>query len=157
MSECIHTTPSRQVKQGANFTAYESGTLPTWLNRSVEIPGLGTLEGKEFLHDTLGFTSCEISVNAMPVGQSMPIYHQHKENEEIYLFIHGRGQLQVDGEIFDVQEGTVARIAPNGSRAWRNIGDKPLIFIIIQAKAGSLRQYGLADTVVPAQTVHWPN
>lgn len=34
--------------------------------------------GKAFLHDLLGLTSCEISVSAMPAGVKLPFNHKHK-------------------------------------------------------------------------------
>ena len=41
--------------------------------------------GKVFLHDLLGLTSCEISVNSMPAGVKLPFKHKHKQNEEVYI------------------------------------------------------------------------
>lgn len=87
----------------------------------------------------------------------MPFYHQHQENEEVYIFIQGKGQMQVDGEIIDVQEGSVVRIAPNGLRTWRNNSTEPLLYIVAQMRANSLRQYGFGDGVVPEKVVTWPN
>ena len=43
--------------------------------------------GKAFLHDLLGLTSCEISVSAMPAGVKFPFNHKHKQNEEVYIFL----------------------------------------------------------------------
>ncbi len=147
MSKC-------KVKAGTNFTAYESGSLNEWPEYSVELPGL-TIPGKLFLKDALGFTSCEISVNSMAPGAGMPIYHQHQQNEEIYIFIQGKGEVQVDNEIIKVQEGTIVRIAPNGERTWRNTSNEPLRYIVIQARENSLNQYGLEDATVPEKEVIW--
>jgi quercetin dioxygenase-like cupin family protein len=150
MSDC-------KIKKGSNFTAYESGALKQWPEHAVEIPGLGEIPGKLFLKDVLGFTGCEISVNSMAAGAGMPIYHQHQQNEEVYLFIQGRGQVQIDNEVIAVQEGTIVRIAPNGERTWRNNSNEPLLYIIIQARENSLTQYGLGDAVVPEKEVNWMN
>ena len=105
--------------KGTNFTAYQSGARKDWPAHTVELPGL-TIPGKHFLKNMLGLTSCEISINSMAPGSGMPIYHQHMDNEEIYIFIQGKGQLQVDGEVINVQEGSIVRIAPKGERIWRN-------------------------------------
>ncbi len=144
-------------KRGVNFTAYETGSLKDWPAHTVEIPGLGEIPGKAFLKDAMGISGCEISINSMAPGAGMPIYHQHQENEEVYIFIQGKGQVQVDGEIINVQEGSIVRIAPNGERIWRNNSNEPLIYIIIQARENSLNQYGLGDASVPEKTVAWPN
>lgn len=147
---------NHNVKKGTNFTVYESGSRKNWPEHTVELPGLD-IPGKQFLKDMTDFTGCEISINSMAPGADMPIYHQHQQNEEAYIFIQGKGQIQVDGEVIDVQEGTVVRIAPNGERSWRNNSTEPLLYIIIQARENSLNQFGLGDALVPEKTVSWPN
>ncbi len=146
-----------KIKTGTHFTAYESGARKDWPDHFVEIPGLGEIPGKHFLKDIAGFTSCEISVNSMLPGGAMPFHHTHQENEEVYIFIQGKGQMQIDGEIINVQEGSIVRIAPDGLRTWRNNSTEPLLFVIVQAKGDSLRQYGLGDGVVPEKAVAWAN
>ncbi|MFA5984710.1 MAG: cupin domain-containing protein [Methylococcaceae bacterium] len=144
------------TKNGEHYTAYESGARTHWPDHSLVIPGLGEIRGKHFLKDILGFTGCEISVNALPAGGSMPYYHRHHDNEEVYIFIQGSGQMQVDNEVIDVQEGTIVRIAPAGERTWRNNSAGTLVFIIVQMKENSLRQYGVGDATVPEKAVAWP-
>jgi mannose-6-phosphate isomerase-like protein (cupin superfamily) len=150
MSDC-------KVKKGTNFTAYDSGTRKDWPAHTVDLPGLGEIQGKHFLKDLVGFTGCEISINSMAPDSGMPIYHQHQQNEEVYIFIQGKGQMQVDGEIIDVQEGSIVRIAPDGERVWRNNSTEPLLYIIIQVRENSLHQYGLGDATVPQKAVTWTN
>jgi uncharacterized cupin superfamily protein len=157
MSDCKNHETTCKIKKGTNFTAYESGPRKDWPAHTVELPGLGEIPGKLFLKDVLGLTGCEISINSMAPGAGMPIYHQHQQNEEVYIFIQGKGQVQVDGEVIDVQEGTIVRIAPNGERIWRNNSNEPLLYIIIQIKENSLTQYGLGDATVPEKAVIWPN
>ena len=142
--------------KGTHFTAYQSGARKDWPAHTVELPGL-TIPGKHFLKDILGLTSCEISINSMAPGSGMPIYHQHSNNEEIYIFIQGKGQIQIDGEVVNVQEGSIVRIAPKGERIWRNNSNEPLLYIIIQAQQNSLKQYGLKDATVPEKAASWPN
>ncbi len=36
------------------------------------------------LHDKLGLTGAEISINVLPAGAGVPFVHYHKQNEEIY-------------------------------------------------------------------------
>jgi mannose-6-phosphate isomerase-like protein (cupin superfamily) len=143
-----------KVKNGAHYAAYETGAITSWPDRTVELPGL-TIPGKHFLKEMLGLTSCEISINSTAPGNGMSIYHNHQQNEEIYIFIQGKGQVQVDGEVIDVQEGSIVRIAPDGERVWRNNGKEHLVYIIIQAKENSLSQYGLNDATVPEKAVSW--
>jgi mannose-6-phosphate isomerase-like protein (cupin superfamily) len=143
------------VKQGTHFTAYESGACKDWPAHTVTLPGLGDIPGKLFLKDILGLSGCEISINSMAAGASMPIYHRHQQNEEVYIFIKGRGQVQVDGEVINVQEGSIVRIAPAGERVWRNNSSEALLYIIVQVRENSLNQYGLGDANVPEKAVIW--
>jgi mannose-6-phosphate isomerase-like protein (cupin superfamily) len=157
MSNCKPNENDCTAQKGTNFTAYESGLRKDWPDHTVELPGLGEIPGKHFLKAMLGFTGCEISINSMAPGAGMPIYHQHQQNEEVYIFIQGKGQLQVDGEVIAVQEGTIVRIAPNGERSWRNNSNEPLLYIIVQVRENSLNQYGLGDAKVPDKAVVWPS
>jgi mannose-6-phosphate isomerase-like protein (cupin superfamily) len=145
-----------KIKKGINFIAYESGARKNWPEHTVELPG-SDIPGKQFLKEILGFTGCEISINSMAPGADMLIYHQHQQNEEVYVFIQGKGQVQVDSEVIDVQEGTIVRIAPKGERTWRNNSNEPLLYIIIQMCENSLIQYGLEDATIPEKVVTWPN
>ena len=43
------------------------------------------------LHDVLGLTGAEISINNLPAGVGVPFVHSHKKNEEIYIILSGKG------------------------------------------------------------------
>jgi len=144
-------------RKGTHYTAYESGARNEWPDHSLEIPGLGEVRGKHFLKDMVGLTGCEISINSLPPGAGMPFHHTHQDNEEVYMFIQGKGQMQIDGEIVGVKEGSIVRIAPGGLRTWRNNSNEPLHYIVVQMRENSLRQYGLGDGVIPEKTVSWPS
>lgn len=73
-------------------------------------------EGKQFIKDATGATSCEISFGTLPTGQAVPFFHSHKENEENYIILSGTGKFQVDGEVFEVAEGSVIRVATGCDR-----------------------------------------
>ena len=44
-------------------------------------------EARIELHDLLGLTGAEISINTLPAGASVPFVHSHKQNEEIYAVL----------------------------------------------------------------------
>ena len=101
--------------------------------------------GKAFLHDALGLSSCEISVNSVPEGFALPFSHKHIQNEEVYIIIKGKGIISVDGEEIDVFEGSAVKIAPQAARTLKNTGNGDFRFICVQAKTDSLEQFGLKD------------
>lgn len=113
------------------------------------------IPGKKFLKDELDLTGMEVSFNIFPPGAAMPFYHRHREHEELYLFLKGRGQFQIDGKTIDVKEGTAIRVAPAGVRAWRNNSDQDLIYVVIQAKANSLLNGTIEDGAAVDQKITW--
>jgi mannose-6-phosphate isomerase-like protein (cupin superfamily) len=149
------TDSNTKLANGKNYTFFETGKCAEWPDHNVTLPGLGDIPGKMFLKEALGFTGCEVSVNSLAPHTGMPIYHTHKENEEVYIFIQGQGQVSVDDEVIDVKEGSIVRIAPEGKRVWRNTADEPLVYIIIQVREHSLQQYSLEDADVPNEPVTW--
>ena len=40
-------------------------------------------EGRVELHEALGLTGAEVSINQLPAGAGVPFVHSHKQNEEI--------------------------------------------------------------------------
>ena len=51
------------------------------------------------LHNLLGLTGCEISINELPAKAAVPFVHAHKQNEEVYGVLGGKGQLYIDGQV----------------------------------------------------------
>lgn len=100
------------------------------------------------LHDKLGLTGCEVSVNEMPAGGAVPFVHRHNENEELYGVLEGRGELWIDGEVVPLEAGDWFRISPAGHRALHAAADCGMKFICIQTKAGSLSHYTMTDGVL---------
>ena len=98
------------------------------------------------LHDAFGLTSAEVSVNRLPAGsKGVPFVHAHAKNEEIYGVLEGKGELYIDGEVVQIQKGSWFRIDPAGHRAIRASADEGLVYICIQAKAGSLEGFTMGD------------
>ena len=110
---------------------------------------IGKAEGaRTELHDKLGLTGAEISVNTLNAGASVPFVHAHKENEEIYFILSGRGKAVIDGEEVALKEGDWIRIAPAGKRQFFAAADSAMSYICIQVKANSLVEYTAADAIV---------
>lgn len=99
--------------------------------------------GKAFLHNLLGLTSCEISVSSMPAGAKLHFNHKHKQNEEVYIFLKGEGSMTLDNETIGIKEGSCVKVLPNATRTMEAITD--LEYICVQAKSNSLEQFGLGD------------
>lgn len=146
--QCIH---------GPNFACFHSGEKESW-TRFRQDPPVTPLpvRGKFFLRHLLNSAGLEISLNVLPPGKGIPILHKHEKNDEVYVVIEGRGQFLVDGEVIDVSEGSVVKIAPDGVRAWRNNSDAPMYFLCIQYRADSTVEGGAIDGRHVQGTPPWP-
>lgn len=143
--------------QGTHFTLGQFGAMPDWKRFQFQHPVFPVpVRGKHFLQEPLGLTGMEISLNVLPPGRGMPFLHKHRSNEEVYVFLRGKGQFQIDGQVLEVHEGSVVRVAPEGSRAWRNHGTEELVYLVIQAKAATLTEGTTTDGVEVPGPVVWP-
>ena len=126
---------SELVKNGNGYTV-------------VTVGNIAEFEGKAFLKETLATTGMEVSFGTLPAGAAVPFNHKHKQNEEVYNILSGKGVFTLDGETVEVEAGSVVRIAPAVSRCTTNNGTEPLAYICIQAKEGSLEGYTFTDAIV---------
>ena len=149
---------SEQTIRGTNFVGFHAGSKDGWTQFRLEPPEVPRpARGKLFLRKFLGSAGLEMSLNVVPPGKGIPFLHRHRENDEVYVVVGGRGQFLVDGECIDVQEGSVLRISPLAPRAWRNNSDAPLYFLCVQYRADSVIEGGTADGQKVEGKPAWPN
>jgi len=111
----------------------------------ASVGSLHNFEGKHFVKDATGATSCEISFGTLPTGVSVPFFHSHRENEENYIILSGAGKFQVNEIVFDVAEGSVIRVSTNCDRNLKCTSAEPMTYICIQANEGSLHNFTATD------------
>lgn len=136
----------KQIAESKNFTAVSVGKLSQVLENA---------DGKIFLKEYTKSSGTEISVSVLPPKTDLPIFHTHKQNEETYIILSGEGKFQVDDQCFEIAEGSIIRVAPNGLRGMSNSSDQQMIYLVIQSKANSLEQYTMNDGVVQEGTPLW--
>ena len=69
------------------------------------------------LHEALGLTGAEVSINTVPPNGGVPFVHVHTNNEELYIVLEGKGELWIDGETLPIKAGDSFRIDPAGARS----------------------------------------
>ena len=136
------------------FTAINLGNLDNLKDYVLPLPS-GEVKGKIFLGKILGLTGANLSFQSFPVGSESGFYHTHKTHEEVYIFLKGKGEYQVNGKIFEVKEGTVVKVVPDAKRTVRNIGKEPLVMICIQYREGTYSSEDELDGVILNETVKW--
>lgn len=122
--------------QGNHFTAVNVGKLNEIKDFTLDL-GVITIPGKTFLGQALQTTGAEISLQSLAAGQDYAARHAHKTHEELYFFLKGCGEFEVDGEFFPITEGSVVRVAPKGVRNFKNTGDSEMLMLCVQYKADS--------------------
>jgi mannose-6-phosphate isomerase-like protein (cupin superfamily) len=147
----------KETARGANFTCFHAGPKEGWSQFRLGPPEVPMpVRGKLFLRGLLGSAGLEVSLNVVPPGKGIPFLHRHRQNDELYLVVGGRGQFLVDGACIDVAEGSALCVAPAGARAWRNNSDEPLYFLCIQFRADSVVEGGALDGQKAEGEPTWP-
>ena len=112
--------------------------------KKVNVSGTNRAE----LHDALELTGAEISVNSLPAGAGVPFVHAHKQNEEIYFVISGKGKAVIDGETIELCTGDWVRVSPKAKRQFFASADTAIEYACIRVKANSLENYTAADAEI---------
>jgi mannose-6-phosphate isomerase-like protein (cupin superfamily) len=172
ITQHINDLQAELKNQGLNIKKFVSSLLVPTKDENYSIINIGPLDhlmeysflhskthqkidGKVFVGEALQTTSMEISFQELPPQTEMPFVHKHRLHEEVYIFLKGTGQIQIDDAIFDVSEGTIVRIDPEGKRTWKNNSDSPLVFIVIQAVKGSLDSHTIVDGYRVEEPTSW--
>lgn len=109
-----------------------------------------TQDARTELHDQLSLTGAEVSINNLPAGAGVPFVHSHKNNEEIYVVLAGKGKAVIDGETIELATGDWVSVSPAGKRQFMATEDEGISFACIQVKENSLEGYTMEDAVVEA-------
>ncbi len=143
------------IGSGANFSAADFGKLADIKDYVLELgPGI-KIPGKVFGGQATGATGGEFSFQVFAPGQETGFLHTHKNHEELYFFLQGNGEFQVDGEVFPVSEGSVVRVAPDGRRSVRNNGTEPLVMLCVQYRGNTFTAEDATDGNILNEPVKW--
>lgn len=145
----------QQIAEGTHFSALSTGSFSQLNDYVLPVaPGM-EIQGKVFMGQALQTTGAEISFQSFAPGKETGFLHTHQTHEELYIFVSGKGEFQVDGQVFPVGEGSVVRVAPEGKRSVRNNGTEPLIMICVQYKAQTFTAQDAADGQLLQEPVKW--
>ncbi len=129
-----------------NYTAVNLGNLDELMKYSlIHKVNKQKIEGKVFLKDSTKASGTEISFNSLAAKTEQPYFHIHNKNEETYIILKGHGYFQVDGNSFEIKEGSVIRVAPKGIRGIRNDSNEIMTYMVVQSKENSLEEYTTDD------------
>ncbi len=143
------------IAKAANFTAVDFGKFENLGDYVLQLGPDVKIPGKVFGGQAVGATGGEFSLQSFAPGIETGFLHTHKTHEELYFFLSGQGEFQVDGKTFAVGEGSVVRVAPEGRRSVRNTGEQPLVMLCVQYRGATFSADDAADGVILADKVEW--
>ena len=143
------------IEKGANFSAADFGRLADIKDYVLELAPEVRIPGKVFGGGAVGATGSEFSFQVFAPGQETGFLHTHRSHEELYFFLSGKGEFQVDGDVFPVGEGSVVRVAPEGRRSVRNNGTEPLVMLCLQYRGNTFTAADAADGDILNEPVKW--
>lgn len=143
------------IAAAKNFSAINVGKLNELNEYVLELAPEVKIPGKVFGGTALQATGSEFSFQSFAPGTETGFLHTHLTHEELYFFLSGQGEFQVDGQIFPVNEGSVIRVAPAGRRSVRNNGDAPLVMLCVQYRGNTFTAEDAADGNILPEKVVW--
>lgn len=145
----------KTIASAANFSAISVGALNELGDYVLELGPEVKIPGKVFGGAALGATGSEFSFQVFQPGTESGFLHTHKNHEELYFFLSGKGEFQVDGEVFPIAGGSVVRVNPAGRRSVRNNGTTPLVMLCVQYRGNTFTSEDAADGVILNEEVKW--
>ena len=143
------------IEKGANFSAANFGNLAAIKDYVLELGPEVKIPGKVFGGQAVGANGGEFSFQVFAPGQETGFLHTHKNHEELCFFLRGRGEFQVDGEVFPVEEGSVVRVSPDGRRCVRNNGTEPRVMLCVQYRGNTFTAEDAADGNILNEPIEW--
>lgn len=114
--------------------------------RHADIPAYVTKDGseiRELMHPAgHGVERQSLAEATVPIA-GRTLMHLHRQTEEIYHFVSGRGRMWLGDEVFAVAQGDTVVIAPGIAHRVENTGRGPLRILCACAPA-----YSHEDTVL---------
>lgn len=100
-----------------------------------------------------------LTVNALTAGEESGYWHKHSVVEEVYVILAGRGQWGLDGNLVEVEAGSVIRLSPDTWVTWRCHPDEPhqLQWICVRAGGTELPDSPNDATVDRDRPMPWEN
>lgn len=145
----------KEIAEATNFKAIDIGKMSELGEYVLELGPEVKIPGKVFGGAALAATGGEFSMQVFQPGTETGFLHTHKQHEELYFFFGGKGEFQVDGQVFPVKEGSVVRVAPDGKRSVRNNGSEPLIMLCVQYRGNTFTAEDASDGVILSEPVKW--
>jgi mannose-6-phosphate isomerase-like protein (cupin superfamily) len=89
----------------------------------------------------LGVTAFGVNAIELPEGYETG-RHFHEEQEELYFVYHGRIEITLGEDAFQLGPGGLARVDAATVRKIKNVGDEPAVYLVVGGKDGYVGRDG---------------
>ena len=127
----------------ANYEILDIGAPEEWRNFYGGFRPDTSRDGRRVVEHEIAMQYIGMTVNALEPGEGAPYWHDHTEVEEVYLFLHGQGQMGLNDDVIEVKAGSLVRVGQGVMRTWRARPDSDgqLRWLCIRAGGTPLPQY----------------
>jgi uncharacterized cupin superfamily protein len=85
----------------------------------------------------LGARRLGYNITAVPPGKAAFPFHSHRENEEMFLVLHGTGEIRIGTSTYPIRSGDVIACPPGGpetAHQIRNTGTEELRYLAVSTR-----------------------
>ena len=86
------------------------------------------------VHDLVFLDHLNVSLTILHPGKATMGHRHEGDEEEVYFFVQGQGEMQLDEERFPVKQGDIVLIEKKKFHRVFNTTDKELIFLCVFEK-----------------------
>ena len=126
-----------------NQTNLSIDSLPQWLSslkKPLELSGVG------------------VATFNLPAGKGYTFMHTHKEQEEVYIVLSGKGIIQIEDEAINLAPGDFVRVSPLARRAIKADDESSMTGIVVGGVAKSgYPKYNGSKTLIDDGVPDWEN
>jgi mannose-6-phosphate isomerase-like protein (cupin superfamily) len=107
----------------SDYQVLEMGGLDQWRAHFGGFRPTTSREGRRVVDHDITMQYIGMTANSFEPGEEAGYWHSHAHIEELYVFLEGHGQMGLDGDVVDVEPGTVVRVGQGVWRTWRCLPD----------------------------------
>ncbi|WP_105565445.1 cupin domain-containing protein [Microbacterium halophytorum] len=133
----------------SDYQVAQLGALDEWRDFVGGFRPETTKAGRRVVDHELPLRWIGMTANAMAPGEEAGYWHAHSRDEELYVFLAGRGQMALDDEVVDVGPGTTVRVGTGVRRTWRCAPDGAELLRWLCIRAGPNELTRVADDATP--------
>lgn len=141
----------------SDYEVTEIGAPEQWREHFGGFDEARSRDGRRVVDHELTMQYIGMTANALVPGEEAGYWHVHSKVEELYVFLHGAGEMGLDDEVVEVRAGSVVRVGKGVYRTWRARPDSPgeLRWLCIRAGGEELPQMPNDSARDPDRAMLW--